>query len=44
LLPLKQLQRPPSEEVESIAVGMLVADIERRVLVSYQRCLLKEIA
>ena len=41
---LKQLQRPPSEEVERIAVGMLVADIELRVFIPYQCGLLKEVA
>jgi hypothetical protein len=41
---LKQLQRPPSEEVERIAMGMLGADIERRVLIPYQRGLLEEVA
>jgi hypothetical protein len=41
---LKQLQPPPSEEVERIAMGMLVADIELRVLIPYQRLLLEEVA
>ncbi len=41
---LEQLQRPPGEEVECIAMGMLVADIERRVLIPYQRGLLEEVA
>ena len=41
---LKQLQRPPSEEVERIAMGMLGADIERRVLIPYQGYLLEEVA
>jgi hypothetical protein len=41
---LKQLQRPPSEEVERIAMGMLGADIERRVLIPYQGGLLEEVA
>jgi hypothetical protein len=41
---LQQLQRPPSEEVEHIAMGVLGADIERRVLIPYQRGLLEEVA
>ena len=41
---LKQMQRPPSEEVERIAMGMLGADIERRVLIPYHRGLLEEVA
>ena len=41
---LKQLQRPPSEEVERIATGVWVADIELRVLIPYQRGLLQEVA
>ena len=36
LLPLQQLQRPPSEEVERVAVGVLLADVERRVIVPHQ--------
>ncbi len=44
LLLLQQLQRPPSEEVERVAVGVLVAHIERRVLVSQQRGFLEKVA
>ena len=34
LLSLQQPHSPPSEEVERVAVGVLLADVERRVLVS----------
>ncbi len=44
LLALQQLHSPPSEEVERVAVGVLLADVERCVLVSYQRALIEEIA
>jgi hypothetical protein len=44
LLLLQQRQRTPGEEVERVAVGALVADIKRRVLVSYQRALLENVA
>ena len=43
LLLLHKLHRPPGEEVERVAVGVLVADIERRVLVSYQRAFLDQV-
>src|SRR5215217_1492927 len=42
LLP-QQLHRPLSEEVECVAVGVLLADVELRVLVSYQRAFLDEV-
>jgi hypothetical protein len=44
LLLLQKLHSPRGEEVEGVAVGVLVADIERRVLVSYQRALLENVA
>ena len=44
MLLLKQRQRTPWEEVERVAVGVSVADIERRVLVSYQRAFLENVA
>ena len=43
-LPLQKLHGPPGEEVEGVAVGVLLADIERRVLVSCQRALLEKVA
>ena len=42
LLP-QQLHRPLSEEVECVAVGVPLADVELRVLVSYQRAFLDEV-
>jgi hypothetical protein len=44
LLLLQQRQRTPCEEVERVAVGVSVADTERRVLVPYQRALLENVA
>ena len=44
LLPLQQLQRPPSEEVERVAVVLLGTRLGRRVLVPHQRSLLDEVA
>jgi hypothetical protein len=45
LLALKQPHSPPSEEVERVAVGVLVALVfEGRVLVPHQRGLLDEVA
>ena len=44
LLPLQQLQRPSSKEVERVALVLLVAGVERCVLVSYQRGLIEEVA
>jgi hypothetical protein len=40
---LQQRQRPPGEVVGRITVGVLVANIEGRVLVSYHRGLIDEV-
>ena len=40
---LQQRRRPPGEVVGRITVGVLVANIEGRVLVSYQRGLIDEV-
>src|SRR5215218_7461182 len=42
LLP-QQLYRPLSEEVECVAVGVPLTDVELRALVSYQRAFLDEV-
>jgi hypothetical protein len=43
LLPFQQLQCPPGEEVECVAVVLLGARLGRRVLVPQHRALFEEV-